>query len=226
MQRVLLTALAALAPVAAHAEDAARATGLYLRGGGGVSFAQSLDQDLAWNPNVAFITAPATSKSTGLGDGAAYSAAIGFQYAKTRTELEYRHMEASVDGVVYSGGAAPLVLTVGQDVVAEALMSNVYFDFPNKSRLTPFIGVGVGGARIENEIGERDAAFAYQGRAGIEMALGGKFSIGAEYVYFRTMDVVYGPKDKEFTPTGPVGPRTDGDAFVSSSVMGTLRVLF
>src|SRR5690606_38471384 len=152
------------------------------------------------------------------------AAAIGFQYSKTRTELEYRRMEMSVDGVAYAGGAAPGTAVANDDIVAQALMSNVYFDFPNKSAFTPFIGAGVGGARVENELGARDAAFAYQGSAGVEAALSEWFSIGAEYVYFRTLDVKYGPK--EFEPAGPAGPRTDGDPFVSSSVMGTVRVLF
>ncbi len=215
----------AFAPLAAAAEEApGRATGVYVRGGAGIVFGEALNQDLAWNPGVVFVTAPATAKSTDLGDGLALLAAIGFQYARTRTELEYRRMEASTDSVAFSGGAAPGVSAVSDNLVAQALMSNVYFDLVNSSMLTPYIGVGVGGARVENELGERDAAFAYQGRAGIEIALGGKFSVGAEYVYFRTLDIEYGPKD--FTPTGPAGPRTDGDPFVSSSVMGTVRLVF
>lgn len=226
MSRLSLIALASLAPFAsAAAEEApARDTGVYLRGGAGVAFGETLDQDLSWNPAVMFIIPPATAKATDLGDGLTFSGAIGFQYARTRTELEYRRMEISVDNVAYAGGAAPAVAVVNDDMIAQALMSNVYFDLVNSSRFTPYIGVGVGGARVENELGERDAAFAYQGRAGVEVALGSRLSLGAEYVYFRTLDLRYGPKD--FTPAGPAGPRTDGDAFVSSSVMGTLRLLF
>jgi opacity protein-like surface antigen len=223
----LLIAAAAFAPSVAVAQDAApRPTGVYVRGAAGVAFGETLNQNLAWNPNVAFVTAPPTSKTTDLGDGLSFSAAIGFQYARTRTELEYRRMETSIDSVAYPAAPPSAFAVVNDDLVAQALMSNVYFDFPNRSALTPYIGLGVGGARVENELGERDAAFAYQGRAGVELALGDRFSVGAEYVYFRTLDVVYGPKDKEFTVSGPVGPRTDGDPFVSSSVMGTIRVLF
>ncbi|MEK7264641.1 MAG: P44/Msp2 family outer membrane protein [Pseudomonadota bacterium] len=224
MQRLLLTA-AALIPLAAHAEDSAsRATGVYIRGGAGVVFGDTLNQDLSYNPAVIFVTPPATSKATNLGSGLALSGAIGFQYARTRTELEYRRMEPSIDAVAYAGGAAPGAAVVNNDMTAQALMSNVYFDLVNSSMLTPYIGVGVGGARVENELGERDAAFAYQGRAGVDVALGAKLSVGAEYVYFRTLDLKYGPKD--FTASGPAGPRTDGDPFVSSSVMGTVRLVF
>lgn len=224
MSRAFIIAAAVLAPAIAQAQDQGRATGVYLRGSAGVVFGETLDQDLSYNPAVIPPVAPATGKSTDLGDGLSYGGAIGFQYARTRTELEYRRMEASVDAVAYTGGAAPVALPVNDDLVAQALMSNVYFDLVNKSPLTPFIGFGVGGARVENELGERDAAFAYQGRAGVELAIGERFSIGAEYVYFRTLDIKYGPK--EFTPAGPAGPATDGDPFVSSSVMGTVRAVF
>ncbi|MCB2112374.1 MAG: P44/Msp2 family outer membrane protein [Parvularculaceae bacterium] len=225
MQRFLIVSLAALMPVAAAAkDDDARQTGVYVRAGAGVAFGETLDQDLSYNPAASFLTAPATMKMSDLGEGFAIAGAIGFQYAKTRTELEYRRMEMSVEGVAYSGGAAPSAPVVNDDLVAQALMSNVYFDLVNSSAFTPYVGFGVGGARIENELAERDAVFAYQGRAGVEAALGGRFSVGVEYAYFRTLDVKYGPK--EFDPAGPVGPRTDGDPFVSSTVMGTLRALF
>jgi len=225
VSRLLLIAAAALSPFAAAAGEASpRDTGVYIRGAAGVVFGETLDQDLSWNPDVAFVTPPPTAKSTDLGDGVSYSAAIGFQYARTRTELEYRRMEPSIDAVAFSGAPPSTSAAVNDDLTVQALMSNVYFDFPNRSALTPYIGVGVGGARVENELGERDAAFAWQGRAGVELALGEHFSVGAEYVYFRTLDIKYGPKD--FTPTGPAGPRADGDPFASSSVMGTVRVLF
>ncbi|MCB2098816.1 MAG: P44/Msp2 family outer membrane protein [Parvularculaceae bacterium] len=225
MQRLLIASLAACAPFAAAAQDdSGRQTGVYLRGAGGAAFGENLNQDLSYNPDVAIAITPASAKATELGDGLALSAAIGFQYANTRTELEYRRMEVSIDGVSYAGGAAPGTPAINDDLLVQALMSNVYFDLVNSSAFTPYVGVGVGGARVENELGERDAAFAYQGRVGVEVALGGKFSLGAEYVYFRTLDVEYGPKD--FAPGGPAGPRTDGEPFVSSSVMGTVRVLF
>lgn len=230
MSRMFLTvaAISLAAPIAASAQEgAARATGVYARGGAGIAFGEDLSQDLTWNPFWAYpavVGYPPIAKATELGEGLALSAAFGFQYARTRTELEYRRMEASVNSINYSSSFGPAF--VNDDLVAQALMSNVYFDFVNSSAFTPYLGVGVGGARVENELGERDAAFAYQGRAGVEVALGDRLSIGAEYVYFRTMDIVYGPKDKEFTPTSHGEPRTDGDPFVSSSVMGTVRLVF
>ncbi len=230
----LLAPLLAAAPALAQGEpagEAGRATGLYLRGAAGVSFPESLDQDFTYSPSFIPLVAPPTAKSTDLGGGAAWSAAIGFQYAKTRTELEYRRFDLDADEVALTGGAVPSTVADAGDVTAQAIMTNVYFDLVNSSRLTPYIGVGVGGARVENELGERDAAFAYQGRAGVEVELSPSLSLGVEYSYFRTLEIVYGPKDFDpsVPPTASFSPdfqRLDGDAFSASSVMASLRLVF
>lgn len=234
---IVIVAALLTAPGAALAQEgdagasSGRSTGLYLRGAAGVGFADSFDQDFSYSPSYMPIVAPPTAKSTDLGDGLAWSAAIGFQYARTRTELEYRRFEATADEVALTGGAVPSTAIDAGDVTAQAIMSNVYFDLVNSSRLTPYIGVGVGGARVENELGERDAAFAYQGRAGVDLALSKALSLGVEYSYFRTLEIVYGPD--EFDAAIPVTPvfspdfqRLDGDAFASSSVMATVRLVF
>ncbi len=238
MQRsiVLLAALLA-APGAAMAQDgdapasAGRKTGLYLRAGAGAGFADSLDQDFSYSPSYLPLVAPPTAKATDLGSGLAWSAAIGFQYARTRTEIEYRRFDATADEVSLTGGAFPSTATDAGDVTAQAIMSNVYFDLVNSSRLTPYIGAGVGGARVENELGQRDAAFAYQGRAGVEVELTNSLSLGVEYSYFRTLDIVYGPEDFDAsipaTPTfSPEFERLDGAPFASSAVMATVRWVF
>ncbi len=235
MQRLLIAA-AALAATPAFAQDAApaesgRATGLYLRGAAGVSFPESLAQDFSYSPSYLPIVAPPTAKATDLGGGAAWSAAIGFQYAKTRTEIEYRRFDLDADEVALTGGAVPSTIPDAGDVSVQAIMSNVYFDLVNSSRLTPYVGAGVGGARVENELGERDAAFAYQGRAGVDFALSDALSIGVEFSYFRTLQVVYGPEefDASVPPTVTFSPdfqRLDGDHFASSSVMASVRLVF
>lgn len=227
----------ALAAAPAFAQDDAgpaaadRATGLYLRGAAGAGFADSLDQDFSYSPSYQPIVAPPTGKSTDIGGGLAWSAAIGFQYARTRTELEYRRFDLDADEVALTGGAVPSTLADAGDVTAQAIMSNVYFDLVNSSRLTPYIGAGVGGARVENELGERDAAFAYQGRAGVELELSPSLSLGVEFSYFRTLEIVYGPEefDTSVPPTATFGPdfqRLDGEAFAASSVMASVRWTF
>jgi len=232
VQRLILAAaLIAATPAFAQGDAPGRKTGLYVRGGAGVGFADGLDQDFSYSPSYLPVIAPPTMKSTDIGDGLAWSAALGFQYAKTRTELEYRRFDLDADEVALTGGAAPATITDAGDITAQAIMSNVYFDFVNSSRLTPYIGVGVGGARVENELGQRDSAFAYQGRVGVDLALSRALSLGVEYSYFRTTGIVYGPKEFDAsvpaTPTfSPEFERLDGDAFAASSVMATVRLVF
>ncbi len=235
MQRSLIIA-AALVASPALAQDGAsarssRETGVYVRGAAGVSFPEGLAQEFSYSPVYLPIVAPPAAKATDLGGGAAWAAAIGFQYAKSRTELEYRRFDLDADAVALTGGAVPSTITDAGDVSVQAIMSNVYFDLVNSSRLTPYIGAGVGGARVENELGERDAAFAYQGRVGVDLALSRALSIGVEYSYFRTLGIVYGPEefDASIPPTATFSPgfqRLGGDHFASSSVMASVRLVF
>lgn len=251
MQRLVLAASCVAGALAASPalgqDDAApaesgRKTGLYARGAGGLSAAGDWDQDLTFNPALGgsfptncgypvppstvvcsfVVTAVPTSQSLENGSGATWSAAIGYQYARTRTELEYRWARTDIDAAAVNG--VPTTFFPNDQLTAQFLFSNVYFDLVNRSRFTPYVGVGVGGARVANQLGERDAAFAYQGRAGVEFRVMPSVSIGAEYVYARTLELSFGPD--EFEPTGPDGPRADGSPYISSSVMGTVRWVF
>jgi opacity protein-like surface antigen len=214
---------------AALAQDDAAADGVYVRIGGGVSFASDWAQDYTYNPDVAFAVAPPTGQTVANGDGYVIGGAIGFDYADgIRTELEYRYASTSIDAVTINDPllGPTLATPVTDDINVHFLMSNFYFDRTNNSRFTPFIGGGVGGAFVENETGARDAALAYQGRAGISFAVGGGFSLDTEYIYLRTSKLSYGPHDEDFTPTGPIGPRIDGDRYEASNVMMSVRKQF
>ncbi len=222
-----------LAPLAlttgALAQDAAASDGVYVRIGGGVSFASDWSQDYTFNPNAVFVVAPPTGQTVANGEGYVIGGAIGFDYADgIRTELEYRYASTSIDAVTINDPAlGPTLATpINDDINVHFLMSNFYFDWTNNSRFTPFIGGGVGGAFVENETGARDAALAYQGRAGVSLDVGGGFSLDTEYIYVRTNKLSYGPEDEDFTPASPIGPRIDGDRYEASNVMVSVRKQF
>jgi opacity protein-like surface antigen len=224
---ILIAGLAALAPLAAHAQEEAPSgeASLYVRGAVGAVFAGDLDQSLSYSPFFIPTVALPTSKSTRFGGNVAYAAAIGFQYPMgTRTELEYRRFSASVDSVAYGGGLSPLAPPSDDAVEAQTLMSNVYVSLAPGARLSPYVGAGVGGAFIRNEYGERDADFAYQGKIGAEWVVSKKLRFGVEGAYLRTLDLEFGPK--EFVATGPVGPQSTGGAFSALSVMASVRAIF
>lgn len=215
--------------VAALAQDAPLSDGVYVRAGAGVSFVNDLDQGFTYNPDAIFIVPPPTGQTISNGTGFIAAAALGFDYADgIRTELEYRYASSSVDGVstvsAISGPGAAVASS--EDINAHLLMANFYFDFYNDSALTPFIGGGVGGAFVENENAQRDAALALQARAGVSLAMGAGFSADLEYIYLRTNELVFGIDPDDFEPGGPAGPSIGGDRYQGSNIMVSLRKQF
>ncbi len=220
--------LAVLSAGAARAQDETDYGSVYARIGAGLSFANDWEQEFAYNPDVAFSGTPATGQTLDLEKGLVASAALGFDYADgIRTELEYRYAQHDVDMRASVGPAgAALPASVNDEVVGHFLMANFYFDFANSSPFTPYIGGGVGGAFMENETAERDAALALQGRAGLSLAMGAGFSTDLEYVYLRTNELEFGPSAAEFEPGGPLGPAITGERYNASSVIVSIRKAF
>ena len=218
----------------AAAQDETNGDGVYVRVGAGVSFGSDLEQDFTFNPEGPFsFDSPRTGQEVDLGESLVVGAALGFNYTEgIRTELEYRYVQNDVESVTVFGGFSeidgplpPATSFPDEDIGMHLVMSNFYFDLNNSSRFTPFIGGGVGGAFVENENGDRDAALAYQGRAGVAYDFGGGLSFDVEYIYLRTNDLSFGPNDDEFTADGP-SVRIDGDHYQSSSAMVSIRKQF
>ncbi len=227
-----MVGVAAAQPGPSSGPDGQSAGRLYVKGGVGAVFVRDLDQDLALNPDIAFptIIAPPTQRLTAVENGVSAAAAVGFGYPSgTRTELEYRYSAPLIPSVSSISAVNSLIGApeggVG-NLTTHLLFSNAYYDFKNTSPVTPFIGFGVGGAFVSNGLGQSDAAFAYQAKAGIEASLSETLSLGVEYSYARSRQLVFGPSDDDFTADGPVGPRADGDQYVASTVLFTIRKSF
>lgn len=232
----LLAAAFALVSGAAMAQNDA-SSGLYGRLVAGVSLPDELDQDLSYNPDIVFLVTPASQQTVDAGTGYAAGGAIGFRYDNGfRTEMEYRYQSSDIDEVRFAGGfsAVPSIdpnATAFPDasLAAHFLMTNVIYEFANSSRITPYIGGGVGAAWVTHWTGpgdatDRDLTYAYQGRAGVAFALNETTRIGAEYVFVRTGELTYGPET--FTPAGPAGPRIDEGEFAASTVLVSLEKSF
>lgn len=235
MKRFLVvTAIFMSACVGASAQDEVREDGPYFRIGGGATFVNDWEQDLAYNPDIISVVTPPSGQVFDNGSGFIAGAALGFDYADgIRTELEYRYASSDIASITPSGGFNPdpmidpnAPISPSDDLTAHFVLSNFYFDFYNDSPITPFIGGGVGGAFVDAGLGERDAALAYQGRAGLSVALGGGFLADIEYIYLRTNRLDYGPRLEDFTPSGPFGPAITGDRYEASNVMLSLRKPF
>lgn len=174
--------IALLAPVSAQADVPA---GWYLGTNLGMSFQRDADS------TISNVTNNIESK-TGFGaDGyGGYAWGNGF---RTEAELAYRHAEA--DDVTGTNSGA-----VGGGIHNTALMGNVLYDIDTKTRITPYVGAGIGASYVDADnmrtingvtIDDDRIAFAYQGIAGASLALDGGWAFNADYRYFATPDVKF-----------------------------------
>lgn len=97
--------------------------------------------------------------------GMAFSAVMGYAppYGKVRTEFEivYRKNDADFSIVFPDGFRAPSMEDTHE--YSLAFMLNMYYDFKNRTKFTPFLGIGAGYAKIWEE-GTYPAPFSYGGR--------------------------------------------------------------
>jgi len=137
----------------------------------GAGFDQSADMDAGW---LALI-----------GVGNAYG--NGF-----RTEFELGYQRSNVDKV--SGVSA------SGHMAAASLMGNVYYDFPVDWSVKPFVGVGLGGARVSasgitpvngSRVGDNDIGFAWQATAGVAYAINDRLDATLAYRYFDVPNLDY-----------------------------------
>lgn len=121
--------------------------------------------------------------------GAGYAFANGF-----RLEAEYSYRDNDVgEDAFWRGGA----------VKATALMANLYRDFEVSERLRPYVGVGVGAAKVETKASGgvitpdyytfegSDTVVAYQAMAGVAIGLTPRLELDVGYRYFIAPDLSF-----------------------------------
>ncbi len=112
----------------------------------------------------------------------------------------------ALDAAALTGAADPLGLTVGE-VVADGQgdieqvfgFANAYYDFNRSGRISPYLGAGIGIARVEVDyspsgvgiISESEVAFAYQVKAGATWRLSDRLGVFTEYAFRGTPDVEF-----------------------------------
>lgn len=176
----LVALLGALTP-------AAYAGGLY--GNLNLGLAMPSDSDLAMKDGLA--------PSVSLDKGFAIGGAVGYrltEQVRLQAELAYQTNEVNTMDL----GLARLGME--GDVSSLAFLASGYFDFKNSSPLTPFVGAGLGVAKLELEdvrythslsgtgIEEDETLFAYHLDAGVNYALTSALSLDLKYRYFATAD--------------------------------------
>jgi len=119
-----------------------------------------------------------------------------FGFLRLEGELSYRH--AKLDTITDSGGGR--LRNVDGDLGTFATMFNVFFDMHNPSRVTPYVGGGIGFATLHlsnttafDNAGKltlyddsNDTVFASQVGAGMDIAINSRISLDLGYRYFIT----------------------------------------
>jgi len=152
-----------------------------------------------------------STKSTTLG----YGWPVG---AGTKTATTFAGSTKFKAGTVLAGSTTPLSGTaVGNfasdgDAQVWSIMANLWYDFDiGDSPIKPFIGGGIGAARLDLEyraamstyfggtatyrLDDGGWGFAYQLGAGLGLELGGGMRLTAEYRYFASTDIDVGRTD-------------------------------
>jgi opacity protein-like surface antigen len=132
-----------------------------------------------------------------------------------RLGLGYNRFTAKVDSLTVSSGTTsastsdPALLKALETDVG-LFTANAYYDFISKSRLTPYVGIGVGLADIQ---GTKDNEFALSLAAGLNFDLTEKTYLGVKGNYYRVAG-----------PTNTAG--LEYDTIKAYSLMATLGYRF
>lgn len=125
----------------------------------------------------------------------------GYDYGDWRFEVEAGYQTSAGDRAknVKTDGIARGDHDLGGHLNVWSVLANGYYDMETGSTVTPFVGIGLGVAAVSAKnidvrgedlsLDDSDMGFAYQGIAGVKLALSDTLSINASYRYFGTAGV-------------------------------------
>jgi opacity protein-like surface antigen len=178
--------LASVFAASALTATVASAQDWYVRGDVGGTFSSDLDG----------------AATRDLDEGLALSLGAGYQLNDNiRLEGELAHLQGDVSG--------PL----GGDVKVLGGFANAYYDFNPNGQFQPFVGAGIGLARVDVDSGaidDDDTGFAYQFKAGVAHPFNERLTGEVAYRYVGVTDITAG--------AGP--SRVDGDYTTSAVTVG------
>jgi len=221
-RRLLLASAAILAlPAAASAQVGSATPGFYLGLGGGWNKVRDAD----WNSTNGAV---GSSGEMEFSNGWAVIGALGYQMGNGfRVELEPGYRRNSADSTTTNVGDRD----ADGRLSALSLMTNAIYELPLTFGLRPYLGVGIGGARLSADfsipnvagadlsVDDEDWVFAYQGIAGLGFALSDTVTLGIDYRYFKT-------QDPEFNSNrAGAGGKWEGE-YASHTILASLRYSF
>lgn len=202
--RTGLIATALLCSVSAAAM-AQQTSGLYIGLGAGANFSRDAD-----------VSGSGIDTETQFDTGWVGLGSVGYGFGNgLRLEFELGYRDNDVDGV--NG-----VSNAGGSVNVWSGMVNALYDVPLTIPITPYIGAGIGYARVKADsvniasntiVDDSDNVFAYQGIVGAAYGITSNLKLGLDYRYFATLD-------PEFSTS--TGTKVDSE-YASHTVLVGLR---
>jgi opacity protein-like surface antigen len=129
----------------------------------------------------------------------------GYQFANgLRAEGELNYRRLTTDKLINLAGQFP----ADSDIWSYGFMSNLYYDFRNRTVITPYVGGGLGMTVVRFEKGssgartlwtsDEDLTVAYQGIAGFELRLADATSLDFAYRHFAVPHLHFNTLSAEF----------------------------
>jgi opacity protein-like surface antigen len=143
------------------------------------------------------------SVDVGFDNGLGLIASAGYSFDAARVELEFGYRKNDLDSFSALGVSVP----GSGELTSKSLMANFYYDFTPKEQWSPFVGAGVGMARVDVDnaavagitIGEADdTVFAWQLMAGIACRVSDNAVLDFSYRYFATADPDFAGTEAEY----------------------------
>lgn len=156
------------------------AVGPYVSGQVGATFLQDAD----------FSASGGLTGETSFDTGFNLGVAGGYDFGPARVEGEVAYRLNDVDEYQVNG----LGTFAGDgDVSTLSLMANGFWDIETGSRVTPYLGAGIGVAQVSMDdpsvpMDDDDTVFAYQLAAGVAFDLNPSLALDLGYRYFATSD--------------------------------------
>ncbi len=167
---------------------------------------QELTTYLSCNAGVAMLedadltdtTTPGTRFNLEYDPGYYVGVAFGNHVDKIRFEAEIGYQKSKVDSVTVNGVSGSI--TDDQEIRFTSLLFNLYYDFKNGSRFTPYIGGGLGLGNIKlDSASKSDAVAEYQVSAGMAFQINDKIALDLKGRYLATTDVEYDTSSLDFS---------------------------
>lgn len=180
---------------------------VYISGSGGVSFlldANSKNSILLEN-DVVLDSPLKTQFKRGFNAGVA----LGYDFGAFRTELEIAYQKFKINNIHIDlpnpFGIESIDVPLSGPVTSISFLFNNYLDFENKSSFTPYMGLGVGVARLTVDspstvfgyvgVDDSTTVLAYKIIAGGDLKVSSNVDLTFDYSFFGTKDPTF--KDRE-----------------------------